>query len=154
MGGTLECLPIKGRIVELEIFTACHSVTLDSDKFCLDRVFSELELECVPSTVKAMSIVVRLRFRRNEFGRHQFDFSLENPFGQQIPPHFGGSFGVSSRAELEYAAHTREFPLSGTIFKNFGVHVFKLAVGDRKFELPFTVTKMSESTLSDIVASN
>ena len=140
--------------MELEIFTACHSTTFQDDKFSIQRIFSELEAEFVPIRSKSLFVVVRLRFHRSEYGRHNFDFSLVGPSGQRIPPHFGGSLGVHSSAELEYACHTREFPMSDATFTEFGVHKFMLIVNDRTFQLPFIVTKMSEKTISDIIASN
>jgi hypothetical protein len=140
--------------MELEIFTVCHATTLKDDKFCLDRVFEELELEMLPSRVQFLSVVVRLNFHRREYGRHNFDFSLTSPSGQQIPPHWGGSLGVSSRAELEYARHTREFRMSDAEFKEYGTHKFTLLVDDRVFQIPFIVVKMPETTISDIARSN
>lgn len=140
--------------MELEIFTACHSATITNEEFSIHRIFEELEVEFVPIRPKSLFVVVRLRFHRSEYGRHNFDFSLLSPTGQRITPHWGGSLGVHSTAELEYACHTREFFMSHATFTELGTHKFVLVVDDRTFELPFIVCKMSEKTISDIVASN
>lgn len=141
--------------MEIEIFTVCHSATVENDRVSINRILNGLEVEFVPIVDKSIFVVVRLRLERHEFGRHKFDFSLQSPSGEQIPPHFSGSFGVSLPADFPFGSHTRIFNMSQVEFTEFGVYQFRFSVdGAYVFHLPFIVTKLSDETIANIAQSN
>lgn len=135
--------------MEIELFTICNRTSVEDDKISLHQIHNLIEVLFTPVQNQSLTIVTRIRYSQNEYGRHIIKFIFTNPFDKEMPVKRTDNFLVRPSREFSFETgfteNTRVHDFSSLTFPDFGVYKIHLLIDNREVGvLPYIVTQASK----------
>jgi len=128
--------------MELEVFTLCDAASDYQGRLCILGVFDSIFATDVPATHPSCSVVVRMRFKKVEVGKHTLTLHLVDYDGNMVIPPLNGEFQIQLPQQEQQGNINLVLNLQGLTFKTYGRYAINLAIDGREIgSLPLTVRK-------------
>jgi len=130
--------------MEIEIFTLCDAATDQSGKLNIIGTFDTIYTQSFPTLHGACAVVLRVRFSRIEFRKHQIAIHFVDNDGNAILPPLEGVIEVRAAPKSHFAATNLIINLQSIRLEKEGEYSVDLAIdGEEKASLPL-IARLTE----------
>lgn len=128
--------------MEIEIFTLCDFAQDVNGKLTIVGTFDTIHASHLPAIHPTLSIVARLRFHKNELGKHSFRISILDGNNKEIIPPLEGKLDVQITPSGEWGYANIVAQISQLNLFSYGRHSVNLSFDGKEIKsLPFSIKK-------------
>ena len=132
--------------MNLEVFAICDAATDSQGKLNILGAFDTIFAKELPARHPLCTIVVRVRFSREEEGEHKIFIDLIDDLEAPLVPRYEMTFTVRVPGEEPYATTNFIINFQNLALNRYGEHKIKLDIdGKLKATLPLFVRRPRES---------
>ena len=129
--------------MQTEIFTLCDHAQDLAGKLVVVGTFDTIYASSFPVVHPSCSIAIRIRFNKEEVGKHKLKVALLDSNKKEIMPPIDGEMKIDIQPNKDYAYLNAAIGLASIKFEKAGKYSVELKIDNDKWKanLPLTLVK-------------